>query len=79
MASGRSTGSPARSLPASGCGRDRDRGSFDLRCRDDRDDPLAGRTLTTVRLVSTEVTTTDPINDQPDFETVEIDGIIHRV
>lgn len=34
--------------------------------------PSPGSPLTTVRLVSTEVTTTDPINGQPDFEQVEI-------
>ena len=34
--------------------------------------PSPGAPLTTVRLVSSEVTTTDPLNGQPDFETVEI-------
>jgi 7-cyano-7-deazaguanine reductase len=34
--------------------------------------PSPGAPLTTVRLISTEVTTTDPINGQPDFETVDI-------
>jgi len=34
--------------------------------------PAPGAPLTTVRLVSTEVTTTDPITGQPDFEDIEI-------
>jgi len=34
--------------------------------------PSPGPPLTSVRLVSTEVTTTDPVNGQPDFEHVEI-------
>ncbi len=34
--------------------------------------PSPGAPLTTVSLISTEVTTTDPITGQPDFETVEI-------
>ena len=34
--------------------------------------PSPGSPLTVVRLLSTEVTTTDPINGQPDFEEVEI-------
>jgi len=34
--------------------------------------PAPGPPLTSVRLVSTEVTTTDPVNGQPDFEHVEI-------
>ncbi|MCI0582660.1 MAG: hypothetical protein L0227_07160 [Chloroflexi bacterium] len=34
--------------------------------------PAPGPPLERVRLVSTEVTTTDPLNGQPDFETVEI-------
>lgn len=34
--------------------------------------PAPGAPLTTVSLISTEVTTTDPITGQPDFETVEI-------
>jgi len=34
--------------------------------------PAPGPPLTSVRLLSTEVTTTDPINGQPDFEQVEI-------
>ncbi len=34
--------------------------------------PSPGPPLTSVRLVSTEVTTTDPLNGQPDFEHVEI-------
>jgi 7-cyano-7-deazaguanine reductase len=34
--------------------------------------PSPGSPLKTVRLLSTEVTTTDPINGQPDFEEVEI-------
>jgi NADPH-dependent 7-cyano-7-deazaguanine reductase QueF len=34
--------------------------------------PSPGASLTLVRLLSTEVTTTDPITGQPDFETIEI-------
>ena len=34
--------------------------------------PSPGSPLTSVRLISTEVTTSDPITGQPDFETVEI-------
>lgn len=37
--------------------------------------PSPGPPLTSVRLVSTEVTTTDPINGQPDFEHVEIEYV----